>query len=410
MTREDDVQEDQAMQINALKTQLGVLQQQQMHILNMAEANRVAAEEARAQVISTRAEMNAMQIQGQTRTGPEFQRALNSIPSFDGKGSALFREHLVNFNSWKTARQINDDEQCKIALSYSLKSAALTRVRGLLPGTTAFKEAKTFQEYSDLISEVFAPRVEKGLSRSEFHAYHQAANEDVGNYVSIKSSLFEIAYDLEERSFQTLRAAMIKGLYSNVIKRTVSRKDSRDAEELRQNIFLAVASEREAYAGGWAESTNLDGLKSVTITNHRGQSRDEPMEIDQLYSKKSGPSQGPHGPQGKKMEARTCHRCQRPGHLKRDCHARTSKDGKKLGQNEPKRGERGDKKKGSCFNCGAYGHRQAECPKRKGRGVNQMEDEGGWNEDDLTAEEIHDLFLLEEEPFLVLSPSHPQRM
>ena len=408
MTREDDVREDLNLQVMTLKQQLGALQQQQE---NLRAASQAVAEEQRSQITLLMEQLRQQQQQAANpaQSDQTFQRALNSIPYYDGKGAMLFREHQQNFESWRQARQILGDEQSKIALSYSLRSGAQTRVRGLLPGTDAFVKARTYKEYAKLIGEIFAPAVEKGLSRSEFHAYQQQATEDVGSYVAIKMSLYDIAYEPEERSFQTLRGAMIKGLFSNVIKRTVSRKDVTNSEELRTAIFAAVASEREAYAGGWAESTTLDGLKSITITQHKRGSNEEgpvPMEIDSLYPRRTGPGPSPPGNSKRATETRSCHRCHRTGHLKKDCHARTTKDGKKLGPSEPKRPGTGEKNKKGCFNCGAHGHRQAECPKKRNR-INELGGEE-WTEDDLTAEELHEMSSLE--PFLVTGPSCQWRM
>ena len=415
MTREDDVREDLDLQVTTLKQQLGNLQQQHENLVAASQAaaaaSQAAAAEQRAQIDLLIEQLHQQQRQAANaaQTDQTFQRALNSVPHFDGKGATLFRDHMTDFESWRQARQILQDDQSKIALSYSLRSGAQTRIRGLLPGTDAFAKARTYKEYATLIGEIFAPAVEKGLSRSEFHAYNQQATEDVGSYVAIKMSLYDIAYEENEKSFQTLRGAMIKGLYSPVIKRTVSRRDVSNPEELRTAIFSAVASEREAYAGGWAESTTLDGLKSVTITHQRRGITEEgsvPMEIDSLYPRKTGPGPSTPGNSKKATETRSCHRCHRTGHLKKDCHARTTKDGKKLGPSEPKRPGTGEKNKKGCFSCGAHGHRQAECPKRRGR-INEIGGEE-WTEDDLTAEELHEMH--GPEHFLAAGPSCRRRM
>ena len=351
--------------------------------------------------------------------GTNFQRALNSIPTFDASGKQSFREHEINFGAWRAAREITDVERSKIALVYSMKGRAQTQIQGFLPETEAFQKADTFKKFMDMIREVFQPASEKNLSRAEFLSYLQAPTEDVGNYLSIKFSLYEMAYPHEEQSFQTLRSHTIRGLYSNVIKRVVSRMTVATPDELRNAIYSAVASEREAYMGGYAESTNLDGLKSVTI--HRGQgyqpsasgdSQVVPMEIDSLQERRGGRMQGGGGfnQRGRgdgRKETRTCHRCHRAGHIQKDCIAKTTKDGKPLAAsgdkkraNEPKRG---------CYNCGQPGHRAAQCTSKRKARVNQLDgglEEEDWTEDDVSEESLNAMG----GAFLEAGPSRRRRM
>ena len=353
-------------------------------------------------VQAMRAELTALRERQQEMANSNFQRALNSVPTYDGKHQP-FREHLTNFLAWKSARNIIEHREAKTALCYSLKNSAQTRIRAFLPGTAAFDNASTFETYLGQISEIFEPSSERGLSRSEFLAYTQSPNEDVGNYLAVKFSLWEIAYGTEERSYQTLRSNVIKGLWNTVIKRTVSRMVLKDQEELRQGIFQAVAAERECFLNGYAESTSLDGLRAVTITNASNRSDGaEPMEVDALWdgNKKKDRVQPGRGQQPARKETRSCHRCQRPGHIQKDCRAKTDHKGRKLGD------QKGSGSKKGCFACGRDGHKAVDCPKKRQR-VNQVEEADDWEDCLLTDGDLHEISM-EEPHFLGGIPPHRQ--
>ena len=392
----------QAQQIRDLEGQVNRLISQ--HNIQRGELEvMVAAERA------TRAELEATRNLQQNSSNAHFQRALNSVPIYSGTGRP-FREHVTNFSSWRKARGITDVEQSKLALAYSLRDSAQTRVRAFLPDSAGWEAATTFEGYLASITEIFCPTQEQGLSRSEFLAYNQGPQEDVGTFISIKYSLFELAYSPNERSFQTLRSAVLKGLYNPVIKRTVARQSVTDEESLRKAIFQAVAAERECFLGGYAESPNLDGLKSVTLNNYRSsQPSAEPMEVDALNwgankgkaDQQAGRGQGQSS--GKK-EARACHRCHRTGHLQRDCVAKTDKAGRKL-NNDPKKG--GSSKKLNCFECNKPGHKAAECPSKRRNRVNEVTEEpDDWADSLLTDGDLNEMVELQAPNFLCLAPSH----
>ena len=78
-------------------------------------------------VQAMRAELTALRERQQEMANSNFQRALNSVPTYDGKHQP-FREHLTNFLAWKSARNIIEHKEAKTALCYSLKTSCYSSV------------------------------------------------------------------------------------------------------------------------------------------------------------------------------------------------------------------------------------------------------------------------------------------
>jgi hypothetical protein len=329
-----------------------------------------------------------------------YQRSLDKVPIFTGEqGKGNFRQHLANFSVWRLTRNVVDDERAKLALVYSLRDSAGERIRPYRPGTVPYIGAATYEEFENLVRETFLPSGERALSRAEFAAYKQDAAEDCGSYISVKTSLYYMAFTTEERSFITFRNAVIKGLCSNVIKRLVLRTQPQDEEQLRAAIFAAVASEREAYAEGYAESTSLDGLRSVTqfsAMTRRKETEPEPMEIGAM-----GGSQNNRKKEG-------CYTCGSLSHFARDC-----KKGKnqKFTKKPPGGGGGGKRQDGQqketrdCRKCGVKGHLARDCWKFKRDNKNKVQNlEDEWEE--VVDEEVSEL---QEAPRHFLGGGRPQQ-
>ena len=188
------------------------------------------------------------------------------------------------------------------------------------------------------------PAADNEISRIAFRSRKQAAQEDVGSYLTAKIALWKGAYPVvAQRSYDALLDEAINGLFNKVIKRLVRRHNPRTEQELIETATGAVASERYAYSGGYSESTSLDGLTPVIETAHRRnyparQDKVEPMEVDAME---------------KGRETRKCYNCGIGGHLAKDCR-------------KPKK-KRDDRSKNSrkCYNCGIGGHLAKDCRKPK---------------------------------------------
>jgi len=298
------------------------------------------------------------------RTYRAIEAVLRSVPSFSDDNTTLFRDHEVTMQRYFLTRAayLVDEALKKNCLLESLRGRALLRIREN-PELDRLYRNGTYDAYLTGIRAVFSPDSEKVLVRTEFDQYSQKRNQDIASYFSNKLTLFRLAFNESERSYDYLRVSVLAGIINKAVRLEVRRRNPRDEEALRSAVIECTASERDAYAGGYSNSTSADGLS--TISNARRQMEvqqaDEPMEIDQI-----APTD------------RKCYRCGRNNHIRKDCIAKKDLKGAEITdmkKNLSKPGgwnrgggqgrspaARGEKK---CFSCGKTGHIKRECRSRK---------------------------------------------
>ena len=283
-------------------------------------------------------------------TAKELRDALHRAPTFDeAKTTQGFRHHLVRFKKWMALYGIVSDCQSKLALVYTIEGASAMRIRHLDVDSQLYQQTVRYDDFEQLVVEVFHPQSERNLARAEFLARKQAAEEDVAAYFSVKTSLFRVAVaGNEEQEFPLLLEETVAGLYATPIKRAVWARAPRTVEELRRAILETTGMERIAFQRGFGQVTSLDGLLSVTgaqealkLRRQQRQNQVEPMEIDQIGAR--GRSER-RSIEGRKFEG-NCFYCKMAGHQKRDC---------------PKR-KAGEKR---CFWCTSPKHLANACPVR----------------------------------------------
>ena len=293
---------------------------------------------------------------------------LRSMPIFDG--TAPWRVHNASFDNWAEfsgllAGEITVDER-KSILIQSISQKMCLRIMSMLRGSPAWTNSATFEAYKTLIGSVFQPEAESQLSRTEFRQCRQGRNEDAQAFLARKIGLWMQAFPDGERNFNTLLDSVCDSLCNNIVRRKLKHGNSTTKEEMVTNVLNIVAKERECVVGGYGESTSLDGLALSTVVfkhseaDQYDQYGDERMDIGRVGDKK-------------------CYRCDRTGHLKKDCRVaernlpqrnRNGKGGYGKGKGDKGKGaSSGDakKKERSCYNCGKKGHYAKECrgPKKK---------------------------------------------
>ena len=179
------------------------------------------------------------------------EQVLRSVPKFRDDGTVLFREHLSEIQKFIETRShyLYTEKIKKTILWESLVGKAIQKVINNIEIKESFRN-DDFEQFCGKVRQGFNPDSERGLVRSEFHAYQQTATQDVASYLTGKLSLYELAYDESERSYETLRAAAIKGLINLAVRRDVRRRNPKSEAALREAVVEAMAAECDAYHGG----------------------------------------------------------------------------------------------------------------------------------------------------------------
>ena len=102
---------------------------------------------------------------------------------------------------------------------------------------------RTYEAFLEAVREVFNLDSEQILIRTEFATYTQGCQQDIQAYLSNKMSLFKLAYNSSECSFDTLLTHVIKGLLNHPVQRQVRRTNPREETSLCTAVIEATAAE-----------------------------------------------------------------------------------------------------------------------------------------------------------------------
>ena len=350
--------------LNALET---TLNDRNQAVREVAEAAGLAAVEAvHAQPAQVDAAGQPIDRRAERRYDTA-AKALQGVPKF--RGTESWRTFESSFLTWyriNKIEQLPPDFQ-KRSLLTCMRGQAVEMTRPYAENTATWTRCGTLNEYVDAMRGIFLPPEESELARTEFKIRKQGRREDISTYLSAKIALWQLAYPEPERSFSTLLDETIAGIANKIVKRSLRYAAINNPEELRRQSVRFVAAERQCYREGTAESTSLDGLAATTRIADQQHDDDDDMEHDgyNAMGKFQGNCRecGTFGHKAtncyknknrdggaKSSEEKKCHRCDRTGHLKSKCVARTKANGEKLREIPSKRDfskDKGIKKKGS---------------------------------------------------------------
>ena len=290
-------------------------------------------------------------------------KSLGSCPKFNGKGN--WRTFESSYETWYRVNHIDRQNQefQKRSLLACMRGQAVEMTRPYSEGSQTWIACVEFAAYLEAFRNVFLPPEESELARTEFKVRKQGRKEGISSYLSAKVALWQLAYPEAERSFSTLMDEIIAGTANRVVKRRLRYADINNIPELRRQAVKMVDAERQCYREGTSESTSMDGLAATTHIKN-DQYSDEEMDVDDdsmnamgkfdgncrtcgTYGHKAAQCRKGKGKDAK--DKKKCYRCDRDGHFKRDCIAKTKANGDKItGSNDKKKvpgKEKFDKKK-----------------------------------------------------------------
>lgn len=287
-------------------------------------------------------------------------KACAGIPKFHGNES--WRNFESSYLTWYRINNIVDLPPAfqKRSLLMGMRGQAIEMTRPYAENTATWNNCPDLQSYVDAMRGVFLPPEESELARTEFKVRKQGRREDISTYLSSKIALWQLAYAENERSFSNLMDEIISGIANKIVKRTLRYATINDIEQLRRQAVRIVAAERQCYREGTAESTSLDGLAATTRIADQTQEDDDDMDHDGVNAIGKFPGNcrscgkyghrasdcfknKPRGGSSRTKEGRQCFRCDRSGHLKADCHAKTKANGDKIVGN-PSKGKETEKR------------------------------------------------------------------
>ena len=259
-----------------------------------------------------------------------------------------FRAFTSSFKIYLQLSKITNEVDQKRSLM--LAASTPKNVLKLQPYKADMESATvSYDDFEKKLISVFSPESEALIARREFTALRQQVEQNFTDYYAQKEALYLLAYPDGFTSLEASRffcEETVKSLANVAVKRALFRRfHSLKPENLRESITEAIQSEDALVTYGLSEAGTRDGLQySESFTRHQeacSGDREEPMDIGEARPgncracggaghwardcrkkapgprKQAGPSS--MGNTGKKKEARSCHRCHTPGHLRNDC-------------------------------------------------------------------------------------------
>ena len=163
---------------------------------------------------------------------------LHSVSKFGDDGKILFREHECALSKFLICRREYIQTE---SLKKTIVLESLIRIKDNISVDESYTN-RTYESFLEAVWEVFNLDSEQILIRTEFATYTQGCQQDIQAYLSNKMSLFKLAYNSSECSFNTLLTHVIKGLLNHPVRRQVRRTIPREETSLRTAVIEATAA------------------------------------------------------------------------------------------------------------------------------------------------------------------------
>ena len=201
---------------------------------------------------------------------PTFERGKDRWVDFEQRARNLFRRHNV------------PDDIAKETLWNAITGRSSKIVVASMNPSNDTYVNMALDNYLAEMAGKFTPASESTQMKAEYKSRKQGKAEDVQNYINEKYELYKMAYphanDLDMADFYQ---ETTKGIANRAVRTNLWVYEPHNIAEYSQKAVFLAQVERQRIAFGDSDSTNMDGLVSVTKTVNP-QYNPDAMEVDYL--------------------------------------------------------------------------------------------------------------------------------